>query len=142
MLPVIQKSMPSLINDFFNDDLFDNFFGFIPAVKNAATVNIIEDKNNFRLEVAAPGLDKEDFKIDLHNDILTISAEKKVENENKDEKFLRREFSYCSFKRSFTLPEYVDIEKIEAQHKNGILKVIIPKKEEAKEKQPRSIKIS
>ena len=135
MLPVIQKSMPSLMNDFFNDDLFDNFFGFIPAVKNPATVNIIEDKNNFRLEVAAPGLDKEDFKIDLHNDVLTISAEKKVE------KFLRREFSYCNFKHSFSLPEYVDVEKIEAQHKNGILNVIIPKKEEAKEKEPRSIKI-
>lgn len=141
MLPVIQKSMPSLMNDFFNDDLFENFFGIIPAVKNPATVNIIEDKNNFRLEVAAPGLDKEDFKIDLHNDVLTISAEKKVENENKDEKFLRREFSYCNFKRSFSLPEYVDVEKIEAHHKNGILNVIIPKKEEAKEREPRSIKI-
>lgn len=142
MLPVIKNSMPSLMSDFLGDDLFDNFFGFIPAVKNPATVNIIEDKNNFRLEVAAPGLEKEDFKIDLHNDVLTISAEKKEEKEEKDKKYLRREFNYCSFKRSFALPEYVDADKIEAKHKNGILTVIIPKKEEAKEKEPKTIKIS
>lgn len=135
--------MPSLLNEFFNDDLFDNFFGIIPTFKNSLpTVNIIEEKDNYRLEIAAPGLDKEDFKIDLHNDVLTISAEKKEENENKNKKFLRREFSYCSFKRSFTLPDTVDVDKIEAKHKNGILTITIPKKEEAKEKEPRTIKIS
>lgn len=135
--------MPGLMNDLFNDDLFDNIFGFVPATKDSVpTVNIIEEKENYRLEIAAPGLEKDDFKIDLHNDVLTVSAEKKQENEEKNKKFLRREFSYCSFKRSFTLPETINEEKIEAMHKNGILTVIIPKKEEAKEKEPRMISIS
>ncbi len=133
--------MPSLMEQFFNDDWFDGFFGLMPVKNNMPTVNIIEEKNQYRLEVAAPGLDKEDFKIDLHNDILTLSAEKKQEKEEKDKKYLRREFNYCSFKRSFTLPDFVDVDKIEAKHKNGILTVILPKKEEAKEKEPKTIKI-
>lgn len=141
MLPVMRTNLPSLMNEFFNDDWFDGFFGLAPIKNSMPTVNIIEEKDQFRLEVAAPGLDKEDFKIDLHNDILTLSAEKKQENEDKNKKYLRREFSYCSFKRSFTLPDYVDADKIEAKHKNGILTITIPKKEEAKEKEPRVIKI-
>ncbi len=142
MLPVFKSSMPSLMNELFNDDWFDGFFSLMPVRSNMPTVNIIEEKDQFRLEVAAPGLEKEDFKIDLNNDILTLSAEKKQESEEKNKKYLRREFNYCSFKRSFTLPDYVDADKIEAKHKNGILTVIIPKKEEAKEKEPRTINIS
>ncbi len=141
MLPVMKTNLPSLVNEFFNDDWFDGFFGLAPIKNSMPTVNIIEEKDQFKLEVAAPGLDKEDFKIDLHNDILTLSAEKKQENEEKNKKYLRREFSYCNFKRSFTLPDYVDTDKIEAKHKNGILTITIPKKEEAKEKEPRVIKI-
>jgi HSP20 family protein len=141
MLPVIKSSFPSLMNEFLNDDWFDGFFNIVPVKNNMPTVNIIEEKDQFRLEIAAPGLEKEDFKLDLHNDVLTISAEKKQENEEKNKKYLRREFSYCSFKRSFSLPEYVDSDKIEAKHKNGILTITIPKKEEAKEKEPKTIKI-
>jgi HSP20 family protein len=142
MLPVIKSSIPSLVNELLNDDWFDGFFGFMPVKSNMPSLNIIEENDKYRLELAAVGLDKDDFKIDLHNNILTISAEKKDEKEEKDKKYLRREFSYCSFKRSFTLPEHVDADKIEANYKNGILNVIIPKKEEAKEKEPKSIKIS
>lgn len=86
MLPVMRTNLPSLVNEFFNDDWFDGFFGLAPVKNNMPTVNIIEEKDQFRLEVAAPGLDKEDFKIDLHNDILTLSAEKKEENEEKKQK--------------------------------------------------------
>lgn len=141
MLPVMRSSIPSLMNEFLNDDWFDGLFNIAPVKNSIATVNIIEEKEQYLLEIAAPGLDKEDFKIDLRDNVLTISAEKKQENEEKNKKFLRREFSYCSFKRSFNLPEHVDFKKIEAKHKNGILAISIPKKEEAKNEEVRVIKI-
>ncbi|HPM92242.1 MAG TPA: Hsp20/alpha crystallin family protein [Bacteroidales bacterium] len=105
-------------------------------------VNIIESKDDYRIEVAAPGLDKADFRINIENNILTISAEKEEKQEEKDEKVMRREFNYSSFSRSFTLPDSMDTEKISARHKDGVLNVILPKKEEAKEKPARTIKIS
>ncbi|MCX7953644.1 MAG: Hsp20/alpha crystallin family protein [Bacteroidales bacterium] len=140
MLPV-RSSIPGLIEEFFNDDWFENFFGVVPVKTTSPKVNVIEEKDKYLIEVAAPGLDKEDFRIDLHNDVLTISAEKKEEKEEKNKKYLRREFSYCSFKRSFSLPDTVDVDKIDAKHRNGILKITIPKKEDAKEKEPKTIKI-
>jgi len=105
-------------------------------------VNIIDSDDSFRLEMAAPGLNKEDFKISLDNDVMTISTEKKAESSEKNEKFTRKEYSYSSFLRSFSLPELVDVEKISAQYENGIMKVVLPKKEEAKPKSPREVKIS
>jgi HSP20 family protein len=134
---------PSHVDHFFGDNLFDNLFsGDFPVVKgNVPAINIVEGKENYRIEVASPGLSKEDFKIDVHNDVLTISSEKKQEHEEKNEKYMRREFSYCGFKRSFILPDSTDAEKIQASHNNGILTVSIPKKEEAKEKEPRQINI-
>ncbi|MDO8896442.1 MAG: Hsp20/alpha crystallin family protein, partial [Bacteroidales bacterium] len=105
--------------------------------------NIKEDENGFEVEMAAPGFEKKDFKIDLNNNLLTISSEKKIENETKEgQQFTRREYSYQSFSRSFTLPNLVDSEKITAKYENGILKVAIPKKEEAKPKPIKQIKIS
>jgi HSP20 family protein len=92
--------------------------------------------------MAAPGLTKEDFKINVENDVLTVSNEKKTETSEKNEKYTRKEFSYSSFLRSFTLPEIVDMEKINAGYENGILTLTLPKKEEAKPKSPREIKIS
>ena len=92
--------------------------------------------------MAAPGFSKDEFRIELNNDLLTISSEKKVENETKEgENFTRREFSYQSFSRSFTLPNTVNSDKIGAKYENGILKVLIPKKEEAKPKPAKQIKI-
>ena len=94
------------------------------------SVNVKENEGNFKVEMAAPGLEKADFKIDLNGNLLTISSEKKGENEVRDNNsYTRKEFSYQSFSRSFTLPDIVDNEAISAKYENGILTVTIPKKE-------------
>jgi len=144
MLPVLRKrnEFPSLFNEFFNGDVFPGFFLDIDKRTATPAVNIVEDKDDYRIEVAAPGLDKSDFKIDFENNVLTISAEKEEKQEEKNERYMRREFNYSSFSRCFTIPDTLDAEKISAQHKDGVLHVIIPKKEEAKEKPARTIKIS
>lgn len=143
MLPSLRTrtSLPSLVEEFLNGDLFPKFFDLenrysIPAV------NIIEGKDEFRIEVAAPGLNKEDFRIQLDNNVMTVSSEKEEKSEQNEEKVMRREFNYCSFRRSFSLPETVNTEKIKANHKDGILQIVIPKREEAKEKPAREIKIA
>jgi len=130
---------------FFDDDFnrewgLSNFSesGTLPAV------NIKETKDEFNVEMAAPGMNKDDFKIELDGNMLTISSEKSEQHEqnNGDEKFSRREFSYQSFQRSFSLPkDVVDSDKIEAHYENGVLKLRIPKKEEAKQRPPRKIEI-
>lgn len=144
MLPVIRKrnEFPSLFDEFFNSDVFPGFFLDINKRTATPAVNIVEGKDDYRIEVAAPGLDKADFKIDLENNVLTISAEKEEKQEEKNERYMRREFNYSSFSRSFTIPQTMNTEKISAQQKDGVLHVIIPKKEEAKEKPARTIKIS
>src|SRR5215467_12273266 len=121
-----------LLDNFFNDfpTLFKDDFG--ANFKNFAPVNIKETKEAYQLEVVAPGFEKNDFNINLEKNILTISVEKKSETENKDEKQIRKEYSYHSFKRSFTIDEKVDAEKIEAKYVNGILTLNLPRKEEVK----------
>ncbi|NLN96190.1 MAG: Hsp20/alpha crystallin family protein [Bacteroidales bacterium] len=143
MLPVLRRgtTFPSFMDDFLGRDFFSNFFDNQTGM-SIPSVNIIEGKEDFRIEVAVPGLDKKDFKIDLNNNVLVISSEKEVKNEQTDEKYMRKEFSYSSFQRSFTLPNSVDAEKINAAYKDGVLNVTIPKKEDAKEKPPRTIKIA
>jgi len=144
MIPMLRSrgsSIPSLVDTFFGDDFLSNFFdntnlGTVPAV------NIIESKDDFAIEVAAPGLEKKDFNVDVHNNVLTISSQKEFKDEQRDEKVMRREFSYTAFKRSFSLPDGADSDKIKASYKDGILTVTIPKKEEAKEKPARQISIS
>lgn len=135
---------PSLFDRFFENDWFDwGTRNYSSTNTTLPSVNIKESADAFDVEVAAPGFCKEDFKIELSHDVLTISSEKKVENEtNNDRKFTRREFSYQSFSRSFTLPNSADSDKIEAKYDNGILKVSIPKKEEALPKPARQIAIS
>jgi HSP20 family protein len=107
-------------------------------------VNIKETKDGFEVEMAAPGMKKNDFKIELENNMLTISSETTNQNiENEGDRYSRREYSYQSFQRSFTLPrEVVDSEKINAKYEDGVLKLMIPKKEEAKQKPPRQILIA
>lgn len=143
MLPVIRKRsmLPDFVDDFFGRE-FPGFF--TPLERNMTTpaVNILENKDEYRIEVAAPGLDKNDFKIDLENEVLTISAEKEEKHEEGDEKYMRKEFSFTQFSRSFILPDSVAPDKITAQQKEGILTVVIPKREEAKQKPPRQISIS
>lgn len=121
-------------NPFFNDVysiLNDSFLSEKLATKTPA-VNIAETTNEFEVELAVPGLKKEDFKISLDKNVLSVSAEKKAETVDENKKFTKREYSYNSFSRSFTLPESADHSKIEADYTDGILKLTITKKEEAK----------
>ncbi len=142
MLPMIRKRfLPGFDDEFFGRNFLDNFPGRQTGV-NIPAVNVLEEDKSFKIEVAAPGLEKEDFKIDLDRDILTISSEKKDEKKEENKKFMRKEFSYTSFNRSFTLPESVDSEKIDAKHKDGILEIILPKKDSEIQKPAREINIS
>lgn len=130
----------SLFDRLFNNDMFNRDFS--ETNTTLPSVNIKETEDKFGVEVAVPGFNKKDFNIELNNNELTISSEKKEENEhNNGERYTRREFSYQSFRRTFTLPNTVDGEKISAQYKDGVLHVDIPKREEAKPKPPKQIAI-
>ena len=139
----LSNQMPILFDRFFENDMFDwSSRNYSNTNTTLPAVNIKEDKDGFEVEMSAPGFEKYDFKIELNNSLLTISSEKKVENETKEgQQFIRREFSYQLFSRSFTLPETVEGEKIAAKYKNGILFVSIPKKEEAKPRPVKQIEI-
>ncbi len=120
--------------------LFDNMFdtevndwkrkNYSSTQTTLPKVNILEDKDGFTVEMAVPGMQKNDFDIKLDQNLLTISSEKN--DEKKEMKYVRKEFAYQSFKRSFTLPDTADDEKISASYESGVLRVSIPKKEEAK----------
>ncbi len=134
-------SFSNLFNNFLEDDL--NGLKTKASVTLPA-VNIKESDDGFRVELAAPGLDKKDFKIEVENNVLKVSSQKEEKKEEKadDGGYSKREFSYQSFQRAFTLPETVDADKIEAAYNDGILSLHIPKKEEAKEKPARTIAVS
>ena len=140
LFPVLNN----VFDDFFTRDLWN-----IGNNNNSSTnttipaVNIRETNENFIVEMAAPGMDRNDFKVELDGNLLTISSEKQDQREVKEEeKYSRCEFSYQSFQRSFQLQkDVVDAEKIEAKYVNGVLHLTIPKKEEAKQKPPRMIEI-
>ncbi|NCB67601.1 MAG: Hsp20/alpha crystallin family protein [Bacteroidia bacterium] len=138
------NQVPSLFDRFFDGDLFDwSNRNFSNTNTTIPSVNIKENSDAFTVEVAAPGFEKGDFKIELNLNTLSISSEKKVENETREgEVFTKREFSYQSFSRSFTLPQIADGDRIEANYQNGILTVLIPKREEAKPKPARMIEIN
>lgn len=141
MLPMITRRSykPFLWSNLFDDD-------FYPVLSQRNTsmpaVNIREDEQRFTLDLAIPGIDKKDLKIDIDEDVITIASESKEEKEEKNEDFRRREFSYQSFCRSFYLPENVNKEKIEANYKDGILTVVLPKETEEKARISRQVKIS
>ena len=138
------NQLPSLFDRFFDGEMFDwSNRNFSNTNTTLPSVNIKENPDAFTVEVAAPGFDKNDFKLELNHNTLTVSSEKKVESETKEnEVFTKREFSYQSFSRSFTLPMIADGERISANDENGILLVSIPKKKEAKPKPSRMIEIS
>lgn len=142
-------------SDFFPSVFDDDFFagdlinwmrsGFPIQNKTLPAVNVKESDNEYMIEVAAPGMAKDDFKVNIENNRLTISSEKKYESEekNKKENYTRREFSYQSFQRSFTIPEdEVDANKVNASYKDGILHISLPKKAEVKTKLSKEIKIN
>lgn len=138
------NQFPSFFDRFFESDLFDwSNRNFSSTNTTLPSVNIMENDEGFEVEMAAPGLSKKDFKIELNNDQLTISSEKKKESESRDDQhFSRKEFSYQSFSRTFYIPNTAEADKIHARYDNGILKVSIPKKDEAKPKPPKQISIS
>ena len=135
--------LPYIFDDMFKTDWMDNGNSFNRIGTSVPAVNIAEDDDSFTLEVAAPGKTRKDFNLELDNGVLTISSEEKKEEEKKDNngRFTRREFSYSSFKRAFTLPDSVDEEKIAANYKDGVLKVSLPKREDAKVQARRMIEI-
>ena len=124
-------------NDFFNDELLPK-----DAFRSVPAVNIIETPERFHIELAAPGMNKADFKVEVENGVLTIRAERKEEKKEEDSKFTRKEFSYSSFRRSFTMPEHVDAEQIQAEYNNGVLSINLPKRVEEKKKAGREITVA
>lgn len=134
-------SFPSIIDELFKPDWLggvENFGGNLPAV------NLKETDTNYAIELAAPGKKKEDFNIEIDHNVLSISSESKNQNEEKDAsgKYTRREFNYSAFRRTFTLPESVNLEDINATYENGVLHVTLPKKQEALPKPKRLIEIA
>jgi len=130
-------SFSQLLNEFFGDDWFRG----VQTGTRVPAVNIHETNTSYELELAAPGLKKSDFKISVDGDVLTISAEKKEEKEEKHRKVTRREFNFTSFSRSFTLPDSVDADKIKASYEDGVLKLELPKKEIAVKQAPKEISV-
>jgi len=137
--------LPSVIDDMFKTDWLGGTTNVNSIGTSIPAVNILENDETFLVEVAAPGKDREDFKIELDNDILTISSMSKEEHKKEEkmaEKYTRKEFSYKTFKRAFSLPESVDSGKISASYTNGVLEINLPKKEEAKVQPKRLIEIA
>ena len=142
MLPVFKtRSLPGIFDELFSGNLLPNFIEE-GAWKSTPAVNIYENNEKFEIEIAAPGLEKDDFKIDLKDEYLTVSSEKKDEKVEKERgKVVRSEFRYSSFQRSFSLPHEIDIAAINATHKNGVLTIKLPKKIEYKNNLSRQIEI-
>ena len=129
------ERMPFVFDDYFKpwNEWFDNGNSNIwGTAMNIPAVNITEHKDAYEVSLAVPGMKKDDFKIDVAGNMLTISSEKEETKEEEDKKFTRKEYNYSSFSRSFTLPEEINREKINAKYDNGILKISLPRKEEAK----------
>lgn len=136
-----KPAFSSIMDEFFNGDPFMNLGGRAFS-GNTPSVNVRETDNEYVLEVSAPGRKKDDFKIEIDKDRMTISSETKAEKEEKQEgKYTRREFSYTSFSRSFVLPQTVDKDKIDARYENGVLMLTVPKMEEAQAKLSRTIEV-
>lgn len=143
MLPIIRtrKTYPSVFHHLFDDDFFN---ASALEGRNIAkpAVNIKETETEFQIDVAAPGLDKKDFNVEIENDLLTISSTKEESNEENLDHYSCKEFNYAQFSRSFSLPESIDAEKIKASHKNGVLSIHLPKKDESKLKKVKQINIA
>lgn len=140
----LQNHFPALFDDFLNRDIFNwGLSNFSDTNTTIPAVNIKETTDNYEVEVAAPGMTKKDFKVVLEGNILTISSEKTSQKDTTEEvRYTSREFSYQSFSRTFTLQkDVVDTDKIQARYEDGVLHLLIPKMEHAKQKQPKLIEI-
>ncbi len=141
MLAKINRNyVPAYWDDFFNDSFF-NQVKSTSCSGTAPAVNVSEDDKGYTIEVAAPGIERKDFNLEVDNDVLTISSEQKASKEEQKQTFLRREFNFLTFKRSFQLPETIDQEQIKATHEAGILTLTLPKKEAELQKAPKQIEV-
>ena len=143
VLTRMNDMFPDMFEDFFkpwNEKFSGNMWGKMLTVP---AVNIMEDDKSFTLSLAAPGLKKEDFHIQMNGTMLTISSEKEEQKEEKDERMTRNEYNFTSFTRTFNVPEDIEMEKIAANYENGVLTLMLPKKEEAKKMmQTKNIKVN
>ena len=137
-------TIPALFDDLFSRELFNwGNNNYSTTSTTVPSVNIRETADNYEVEMAAPGMDKQDFKITLNDNLLTISSAKEQNSESNQDNYTRREFSYQSFQRSFELPKHVvDERNINARYENGLLHLTIPKREEARQQAPRTIEIA
>lgn len=137
-----REAVPSMFDDFFRpwNEWFDNG-GFMGRTLSMPAVNISEAKDSYLVSLAVPGMKKDDFKVDVEGNMLTISSEKSETKEANEEKYTRKEYNYSSFSRSFTIPDDVEIEKIDARYQDGELKLTLPRKEEAKKSSAKKISV-
>lgn len=150
VLTKTENLLPSLVSDFFDEDLFpqttlldlDGDLFNPKLLKAIPSVNVVENTKDFKIELAAPGLEKKDFKIEVDKDVLTISVEKEKEEKEEKKNYTRKEYSYNAFARSFNLPENSVADKINAEYNNGILTLTLPKKEVTVSKPKKEIKVS
>lgn len=137
-----EELFPSRLSDFFdNSRFFGNPWFEREFTNSLPAVNVKEDGKQFDIEFAAPGFNKNDFKISVENNVMTVSAEKKDEKSEDNKRFTRKEFNYSSFSRSFTLPQSVNSDKIDAKYTDGVLHLQVPKKEQVKESPTKEIKV-
>ena len=136
--PAYTTPVDRLAGELFGRDIAQ-FFGSDDVWTRSPKVNILERKDDFRIDVQAPGFSKEELKLNVEDGMLTVSAEKSTQEQQETERYTRREFGYTKFQRTFRLPDGVNTERITAEHMNGVLSISIPKNEESK---PRTREIS
>jgi HSP20 family protein len=141
-MSIIRFNRPNALSDVFQNFFDSDFVDIFSRRGIDPLANILENPDSFELQLAAPGMKKDDFKIHLENSVLTISSEVEDQKEEETKNYTRKEFHYSSFSRSFNLPKTIDLDKIKADYDNGILKVILPKKDEARVDIRKEIKIS
>ena len=141
-LASVKQMLPSMFDDFFKpwNEWFDE--SSLSKTLTIPAVNITEEKDQYRVELAVPGMKKEDFSIDVEGSMLTISASREENKEEKDKKYTRKEYNYSSFSRSFTLPDEVNKTAIEAKYNDGVLNLVLPKQEEAKKNNTQKVVVN
>ncbi len=133
---------PSVITDFFNDGFFNNELSNFPLTRWVPNANVRETEDAYIVELAAPGLEKDEFKVEVQEDLVTIEGQHEEDREERNEEYHRKEFKTTSFKRSFRLPQSIVSDEVDAKYNQGILKLTLPKREEAKSIGKKLIKIS
>ena len=142
-MTLLRRRVPSLLPGFFDEPFFNlDWSGDKSWLSEIPPANVVEKTGEFDIELAVPGMSKDDFHVTCENGVLNISAEKEEKSEEKEKNFTRREYNYTSFSRSFSLPESVKTDQVKARYENGVLKLTVPKKEEAKAKQKVEVKIA